>query len=862
MPLSAGDKLGPYEILAPIGAGGMGEVYRARDPRLNRDVAVKISQEHFSDRFEREARAVAALNHPNICTLFDVGPDFLVMELIEGEAPKGPLPLDEALAIARQIADALDAAHEKGIVHRDLKPANIKIKPDGAVKVLDFGLARTMEAASGDPRNSPTNSPTMTISPTRAGMLMGTAAYMSPEQARGKAVDKRADIWAFGVVLYELLTGRRPFHGEDLTEILASVLRDKPDRSAVPVQVRRLIESCLEKDPKKRLRDIGDVWGRLDQPVLQPADAAPDRSKLYWLPWAIAVLTLVAAGVATWEWWHVPAPSPRTVTRSVMSLPSFALYPALSRDGTRLVYSQSDAGLPRLTLRMMDQLEGKPIPGAEYGLYAEFSPDGQWIVYLSFPPPFKLKKIPVTGGASITLCDVPHRPTESGGESWGPDDSIVFSSAAGLMRVPAAGGTPQSLTTVNTKNGESSHSRPQFLPGGYAILFTIGGDSADSSRIAMLDLKTGAYRVLVNGGFAGRYVPSGHLVYARGGILFAIPFDVKRLTVTGSETPVVESVYSEHYAFSDSSLLVFNSSGFASKPSSKLEWTDRQGVAQVLPEPPHAWAEIAVSPHGNLVAGSIIDSTGGIWIYDLERRRMSRMTFEGWSYNPVWSPDGRWVTYQLVHRGKSGMYRVAADKSGPPELLVADEIGVIPQSWTPDGKTLFFNQMKDGKIQIWMLPAPGSSGESQPRRFSGSSFNQEGGQISPDGKWLAYSSDESGRYEVYVVPFPGPGGKSQISVQGGRVPVWSRKGRELYFVDANTNQLMAVDVPAGPVFRAGRPQALFKLPGSNPTDAVWAVTPDPKRFLVAHLPETAAGTTFTVITNWFDDLLRRAPLKH
>jgi Tol biopolymer transport system component len=869
----------------------MGEVYRARDSRLNRDVAIKTLLAAFADdpnrmaRFRREAQALAALSHPNIAAIYGIEEDggvfALVMEMAEGPTlaeriALGPVPLEESLHIARQITDAIDAAHQKSIIHRDLKPANVKITPEGKVKVLDFGLAKAFDsgpASAGDP----VTSPTLTMESTRAGVILGTAAYMSPEQARGKPVDKRADIWSFGVVFYELLTGAKAFEGETISDTLAAVLRADLDWNRLPADtpfgVRRLLQRCLERDPNKRLRDIGDVWNDLDSDENRPAETAvvvAPPSRLRWVPWTIAALAILIAGAIAWEWLRAPEP-PRAVTRSSMILPAFAAEPALSRDGTRLAYPQSAGGQPQLTLRMMDQLEGKPIPSAVQGIYPEFSPDGQWIAYFSFPPPFKLKKIPVTGGTSITLCDVP----ATGHLSWGVDDAIVFGSPKGLMRVSAAGGTPQSLTTVNTNGGESAHSWPEFLPGGQAIVFTIGAGASnlpnDASHVAVLDLKIGASRVLVNAGYAGRYVPTGHLVYLRGGTLFAVPFDLKRLAVTGSETPVVEGINLGDYSFSDSSVLVFKT-GSDDIKGSTLEWTDRKGVAQPLPEPARRWGTFAVSPDGKLVAGSILAGSGiphtDIWIYDVERRTLSRLTFEGSSSRPIWTPDGKWVTFASTREAnKSGIYRVAADKSGQPELLLATDAPAYPQSWTPDGKTLLYTEPTEGKNRIWILPPPGG-GESKPALFSRTSFNEWNAHVSPDGKWVAYDSDESGRSEVYVVPFPGPGSKFQISTQGGMLPYWPRNGRELFYREPSANQLFAVDVPAGPVFRAGQPQALFKLSGPTPTpmNAAWFdVTPDPKRFLVEQLTEkyaTSSGSTFVTITNWFDDLRRRVPVKH
>jgi predicted Ser/Thr protein kinase/WD40 repeat protein len=879
MPLPAGDKLGPYEILALIGAGGMGEVYRARDPRVNREVAIKVSAERFSDRFEIEARAIAALNHPNICQLYDVGPSYLVMELIEGEALKGPVPIETALKYAEQIADALAAAHEKGIVHRDLKPANIKVKPDGTIKVLDFGLAKSAEQHAAS--NGTENSPTMTMSLTQAGVILGTAAYMAPEQARGKTVDHRADIWAFGVVLYEMVTGERAFQGDGAAELLGAVIHKEPDLALAPPAVRRLIEKCLEKDARHRLQAMGD-WKLLLDDERAPAASAPTPPQIpatFWAVTASLAALAVALGLMLWAPWRA-APEPRTVTRHAMSLPAGAAGPILSRDGTRLVYSQMSGGVSQIRLRMMDQLEANPIPGAENGLAFGFSPNGQWIVYAT-DSLSKLKRIPVTGGTSAFICDLDTHTRRFGGATWAPDDTIIFSDFTGLRRVPVAGGTPQLLLAADGKNGEHFDS-PQLLPEGKSVLFSIGtGNSPDSARVAVLDLKTRTHRPLINSGSEPRYAPSGHLVYMRGSTLLAAPFDLKRLAVTGPEAPVAESVRLS-YAFSDSSLMVFISetTSSVSTPPSKLQWIDRQGTSQPLTEVPQDWGAIAIAPNGKLVAGSIRERRSGkrfsdIWLYDLERRTLARLTSDGHSQSPVWTPDSRWVTfgsdvktYAADPDGtQGGIYRVPADKSGPPELLLARDAGYIwPVSWTPDGKTLVYGRFIDGgKVTIWILPPPGSGTEAKPRQFSRSSFNEATPRLSPDGKWIAYCSDESGTYEVVVEPFPRPGARFQVSTHGGWGLAWARNGRELYYVDPDTKQMMAVETQTGTVFHAGQPKAIFKMPDpsiSRLTDVNFDVSPDPNRFLVKRTDEVAkAPSTLIVVTNWFDDLRKRVPTR-
>jgi eukaryotic-like serine/threonine-protein kinase len=866
MALSAGTKVGPYEILAPLGAGGMGEVYRARDTRLNRDVAIKTMSAAFAGdpdrmaRFQREAQVLAALNHPHIAAIYGIEESAIVMELVEGKNLTGPVPVEEAIAIARQIADALDAAHQRNIIHRDLKPANVRITAEGTVKVLDFGLAKAFDASPV--RGDLANSPTLAMDSTRTGVIMGTAGYMSPEQAREEVVDRRADIWSFGVVFYELLTGRRTFEGQTLSCTLNSALTSDPDwarlPAGTPLAVRRLLERCLQPDPKKRLRDIGDAWIEMDR-----IEHSPYQAKVNWIPWSMAALAVIAAGAVAWEWVHVPVWEPRAVTRSANTFAKPIGTPALSRDGTRFAYAEFDGITFSIWLRMMDELGGKPIPGVE-GIDPEFSPDGKWIAYVSYPPPSKIKKVPMTGGTPITLCDIDYL-SQRNRLDWGLDDRIVYGSSKGLMGVASAGGTPQALTTVNTKNGESSHYSPQLLPGGQTMLFTIAaGDSADVSRIAALDLKTGAIRVLIDPGYAGRYVPSGHLAFIRGGTLFAAPFKLSRLVVTGPEAPVAEGLYRDRdfYTFSDSSTLMFETN--TSIPST-LEWIDRTGVAQVLPEKPHRWGKIVVSPDGKLLAGSIhggseADASEDIWKYDPERQTLTRLTFEGANLNPIWTPDGRWVTFASKRDRKYGIYRVPIDNSGPEELILSADSSIYPLSWTPDGKMLLYSRYSRGASQMWISSVPANGSQGKPL-LSATPFNQVG-TLSPDGRWLAYESNESGKFEIYVVTFPEAGGKSQISPEGGRLPSWSRSGRELHYTKPDSMQLISVDVSAGPVFHAGRAQPLFKLTGPTVVELLYDETPDPNRFLLARFPEKAPADTLVTVTDWFDDLRRKAPIKN
>jgi Tol biopolymer transport system component len=878
MSIAPGTRLGPFDVTAPLGAGGMGQVFRAHDSRLNRDVAIKVLPPEFANdparmaRFAREAQVLAALSHPNIAAIFGLeesgGASALVMELVEGQTlgeriESGPIPLDEVLNIARQIGEALEAAHEKGIIHRDLKPANVKINPEGKVKVLDFGLAKAMDADPISGGGSQPNAQTLTLDSTRAGQIMGTAAYMSPEQARGKPVDKRADIWAFGVVLYEMVTGKSMFEGETVSDTLAAVLRADIDLKHLPAdtppKVRRLLQRCLERDPKRRLRDIGDAWIELDAPDTPAgvAVAAPPPKRAAWLPWTVAI-ALGGAGIVWGLLKQTPAP-PRAVTRWQVPQKGFGVFVDLSRDGTRLAYTGGNINSLQIGVRMLDQFEGKMLPGTEGGFFPRFSPDGQWIVYSTTQN--KIKKVPVTGGASITLCDG----NFNQGGAWGPDDTIVYS-PKGLWRVPASGGTPEAITKVDAQAGETAHSHPQFLPDGQ-VLFTIAG-TGDSWRVAVLDLAKKTYRVIVQtAGARARYVPSGHLLYLRAGTLFALPFDLKRMAPTGNEAPVVEGVSSSgpqnnaDYTFSDDGLLVYVAGAAGSTQGTTYAWTDRKGASQAITTAAQPWGTGRLSPDGGRIANGLTragSTDRDIWVFDIARNVSTRLTFDGGNDNPIWTPDGRRLIYGGQPNGKSGIYSVAADASSGPELLVAVEGRPMPTSVTPDGKTILFTLASQGRPKIMVYPEGG-----QPRPLHEVPFAEGDAQVSPDGKWLAYVSAESGSsQEVYVTAFPGPGAKVRISQNAGSWPRWSRNMRELFFWAGNSPVvgLMAVPIQPGSTFQAGKPELLF----SGNSGTTWDPAPDSKQFLIETSPATnvaTGGANVAVVTDWFEELKRRAPAK-
>jgi hypothetical protein len=886
MPLSVGDRLGPYEIAALIGAGGMGEVYRARDTRLGRDVAIKTSAEKFSERFEREARSIAALNHPNICILHDVGPNYLVMELIEGPTladriKQGAIPLEESLKVAKQIADALEAAHEKGIVHRDLKPANIKITAEGSVKVLDFGLAKA--GGTVDVSASPEVSPTISMAAaTEAGVILGTAAYMSPEQARGKAVDKRADIWAFGVVLYEMITGKRLFQGEDLTETLASVVKEKPDLSGVPAKVRQLLERCLEKDPKKRLRDIGDAWGVLEDVEVGEGHALPSEMSSQGvalrhakLAWILAALLVVALGIALWAPWRSEKPVDRPLVRLDVDLGSQVALPPLSnsifdvllsRDGTRLVYVSGDP--PRLYTRRLDQSQASELPGTEGAFGAFFSPDGQWVGFYNGAGK-KLEKISVEGGAVVPIADLGYY----AGASWGTNGDIILGGAItkGLIRLPASGAAPN--TVLDLDAGEFAYASPQILPDGKAVLFAaFRTTDVDSANIEVFSFGDRRRKTLVRGSTFACYLPSGHLVYVSKGTLFAIPFDLAKLETRGTAVPVLYDLSYGQFGnvdvdFAATGTLVYRRGSGGGGLMKTIQWVDRTGKKETLLAKPGVYQNVLISPDGKRL--SFVVSEGAnqdVWVYDIRRDAMTRLTSGGGPYSlPVWSPDGRYIVFGSFAKG---MFWTRADGAGQPQPLIQSKSSQFPLSMTPDGKRLAYTDGTN-EAQIWTVPLEEQGGQlkaGKPEQFIKSQSSDHAPTFSPDGHWLAYASDESGKSEVFVRAFPpaasGQGGKWQISNSGGFEPFWSRARHELLYQAGQAGErLMAVNYSVkGDSFVAEKPREwIEKLPGTDID-----LAPDGKRVAVVTpvdapaAPKTDHEVTF--LFNFFDELRRRAPV--
>jgi Tol biopolymer transport system component len=916
--LPVGERLGNYQVIALLGAGGMGEVYRASDSKLGRVVALKVlpSGLHMEDeqrmaRFQREAQILAALNHPNIATIHgleDSGPTHaLVMELVEGPTladriAEGPLPLEEALSIAAQIAEALEYAHERGIIHRDLKPANVKITPDGKVKVLDFGLAKALEDSPETVNIS--TSPTLTMGATRAGIILGTAAYMPPEQAKGKSVDRRGDVWAFGVVLFEMLTGKQLYTGETASEVLAAVIMNEPDVNSLPsntpAPIRLLIRRCITRDPRQRLRDIGEARISINEYLANPAaaTAAANASSSATiaasqqspaaraLPWTIAALTTALAIIAAWAPWRA-SPEPIHPTRLSVEIGANASLVALgigpittiSPDGTKFAFvavSDSDKKA-RLYVRQRDNLEATPLAGTENAHDPFFSPDGESIAFFSDA---KLKRISVLGGAVVTLCDAP---SDRGG-AWSEDGTIIFarSNREGLSRISDSGGTPELLTKLDSSKGEITHRWPQILPGGKTVLFTAhnSGTNFFEGSIYVQDIKSGERKLLHASAMFGRYVPSGHLIFANDGTIFAVPFDLDRLQATGSPTPFLEHVAmststgSAQFDVSRTGTLIYFA-GNSSGEIANIDWMDKDGNFQPLHLTPADYRDPSISPDGKKLALILRDrKASDVWVYDLERDTLSRVTFNGYNISPVWTPDGRHIVYSSAQdSSQANLYWVNSDGTGTPQRLTQDKSQQLAYSVSKDGKLLAFEQLdyssKTGR-DIWTLSLEGSDKQGwkppQPQVFLNSPFFESSPAFSQDARWLAYSSDDTGANEIYVRAFPGPGGKYQVSNGGGVDPIWSKDGKQLLYRTLREPYKMMIAnfrIVNG-AFQNDKPQEWSPGTIENRGYTTWSsdLSPDGKRFVVLKAPEVAANSAvkndkFVLILNAFDDLRRK-----
>jgi len=886
MALASGARLGSFEVTGQIGAGGMGVVYRARDTKLKRDVAIKVlpatvarDPERLS-RLQREAEVLASLNHPNIAQIYGLeesdGTTTLVLELVDGPTladriAAGPLPVDEALAIAMQIADALEAAHGQGIVHRDLKPANIKLKADGTVKVLDFGIAKALDLRAASGLSPVMETPTVT----QTGIILGTAAYMSPEQARGKGVDQRTDIWAFGCVLYEMLTGQQAFGGEDVTVMLARILEREPTLDALPKAVspavRRTVALCLRKDPRKRVADIRDIRLALAGEFESEADRAAGarhRRSLWWRMMPASAGIVLGGLVAGFSVWIASRPPAPPVDRFSYVIPEGTdLYGinshfwALAPTGRAFVYLTTDG----IYLRELDTLAAHVIPGTQEEMGGVFfSPDGEALAYWAAVG--QLKRVSLRGGAPLLIAE---NVTSVYGASWDKDGSVLYGQPEGIYRVPAAGGAMPELVVPIGDDGRLYYG-PRLLPDRDSVLFTVAEVPRwDEGEVVIQSLSTGERKVVLTGGSDARYVPTGHLVYAFEDGLYGVAFDVDRGAVSGDPTLLVDGILrstngrrgNANYEISDDGTLAYVVD-WRTERRSALLWVDREGREEQLSIEPAQFRDARISPDGTRAAISVAAGRlreADIWIYDLERGTASRLTVDpGPDRAPIWTPDGRRIVYV---NSESGISWVAADGAGASEVLIPKpprlRTSVWPNSFSPDGRRLVYQAGDDGwNLYVFDL----ETAETAPL-IDVEGYSQQAAAISPDGRWIAYESDETGRNEIWVRPFPDvDGGKWRISASGGRDPVWSPDSHELFFSLAG-RPLQVVSIATAPSFSATTPKDLYSVDGSVMAYSGYGISSDGGRFLMTRADESSrrGRPQITIVQNWFEELKRLVP---
>jgi len=888
MGLTAGTRLGPYEVIALLGAGGMGEVYRARDTRLNRDVAIKVLPRHlsasaeFQTRFEREAKSISQLSHPHICTLHDVGDhdgtSYLVMELLEGQTlasrlEKGPLPLELVLQFGAEIASALNAAHRKGVIHRDLKPGNIVLTKTGA-KLLDFGLAKSSGVMESDPSAVTVSQPL-----TSKGTILGTFQYMAPEQLEGAEADTRTDIFALGAVLYEMATGKRAFEGASRASLIASIMTAQPRsitelQPMTPPALDRLIRKCLAKDPDARWQSTADVADELrwiteaGSQVGTPTVGRARRRIRELLSWGA---TAAMAAIALMMWLLAETPTPPRLLHLSVTLPTTEVVDAglenlaiaISPDGQSLAYCARVSGGVNLYLRRLNQRDSTKLPGTEGAYDPFFSPDGEWVGFFSGS---KLRKVSVRGGVSIPLADS----VESRSGTWVDKDTIAFSPNFGspVVRLPASGGTPQPFTTLNSEKRERTHRWPEAMPDSEWVLFTVGTvDSPggyDSATIEAASLKTGERRVLVTGGRMARYAPPGYLIFARSNVLFAAPIDPRDPKISGSPVPVLDGVGGEdtsgasHFSVSRDGTLAYVPG--TDSELDELVWVDMNGKMEPVGAPLRTYDTVRVSPDGTqlLLAVGPVRSIGDLWRYDLARGTLTRITIEQRCSSPIWTPDQR----QVVYRSELGQYEVKVrplDGSAEPRILHSDSEPILISSVTPDGTTVLFQKYGSPTGDILVVPIDGSAPARTLWEDPGAQF---GGVVSPDGRWLAYVSNETGAFEVFIRPVTGHGGKWHVSAEGGIVPVWSPDGKELFFVREDAMMAVSIETTETQI-TAGAPRKLFDFPPGRRIERdsrSFDIAPDGKRFVLMRSATPGMGRRqINVVLNWSEELKAKVP---